>query len=186
MRLLIASWWEQRHSRSRGACCVVGVARVFPFLVLATEQCCAGQYSACCSASLSLHLPMVSFSSVPSHRSSLTTSPVPSAASFYIPSIPHIHQNVDIPLQLYGGHLSADPNASRASPTDVTSHLYFFMVKNRRTTDKQRLIFWFNVRPSHVFSRFCAYLGVGWSRVLVIRRLNDGSRSLAVERVDFT
>ena len=71
---------------------------------------------------------------------------VPSAASFYIPSIPHIHENADMPLQMYGGHLSADPNISRASPTDVTSHLYFFMVKNRRTADKQRLIFWFNVR----------------------------------------
>ncbi|KAF9534583.1 alpha/beta-hydrolase [Crepidotus variabilis] len=72
---------------------------------------------------------------------------IPSAASFYIPSIPHIHANPDINLQLYGGHLSADPNATRASPTDVTAHLYFFMVKNRRTADKQRVVFWFNGGP---------------------------------------
>lgn len=71
---------------------------------------------------------------------------VPSAASFYIPTIPFIHQNPEHPLTMYGGHLSADPDIAKASPTDVTAHLYFFMVKNRRTADKERLLFWFNVR----------------------------------------
>ncbi|PPQ79472.1 hypothetical protein CVT25_002608 [Psilocybe cyanescens] len=72
---------------------------------------------------------------------------IPSAASFYIPSIPYIHQNADHPLTMYGGHLSADPNLSLASSTDVTAHLYFFMVKNRRTADKERIVFWFNGGP---------------------------------------
>lgn len=48
---------------------------------------------------------------------------------------------------MYGGHLSADPNISRASSTDITPHIYFFMVKNRRTADRERIVFWFNVRP---------------------------------------
>lgn len=58
---------------------------------------------------------------------------------------------------MYGGHLSADPDIAQASPTDVTAHLYFFMVKNRRTADKERLLFWFNVRTrplkSYLFLR---------------------------------
>jgi len=48
---------------------------------------------------------------------------------------------------MYGGHLSADPNITRASSTDITPHLYFFMVKNRRTADRERIVFWFNVCP---------------------------------------
>ncbi|KAF8204768.1 pheromone-processing carboxypeptidase KEX1 [Pholiota molesta] len=71
----------------------------------------------------------------------------PSAASFYIPSIPYIHQNPEHPLTMFGGHLSADPDLSRASSTDVTPHLYFFMVKNRRTADRERIVFWFNGGP---------------------------------------
>ena len=47
---------------------------------------------------------------------------------------------------MYGGHLSSDPDAGVAAPTDVTAHLYFFMVKARRTADKERIIFWLNVR----------------------------------------
>ncbi len=46
---------------------------------------------------------------------------------------------------MYAGHLSSDPDAGVASPTDVTAHLYFFMVKARRTADKERIIFWLNV-----------------------------------------
>ncbi|KAF8914278.1 alpha/beta-hydrolase [Gymnopilus junonius] len=72
---------------------------------------------------------------------------VPSAASFYIPSIPHIHQYADHPLTMFGGHLSADPNLASASKTDVTPHIYFFMVKNRRTADRERIVFWFNGGP---------------------------------------
>jgi carboxypeptidase D len=68
---------------------------------------------------------------------------VPSAASFYIPSIPDIHQDPAHPLQLFGGQLSADPNITGSQA--VSSHLFFVMVKNRRTADRQRLMFWFNV-----------------------------------------
>ncbi|KAG5648753.1 Cell death protease [Asterophora parasitica] len=72
---------------------------------------------------------------------------VPSAASFYVPSIPDIHQDPNNPLKIYAGHLSADPNITRAQSTDVTSHLYFVMIKNRRIADKRRLMFWFNGGP---------------------------------------
>ena len=70
---------------------------------------------------------------------------VPSAASFYIPHLPDLHQDESRPLRMYGGHLSSDPDAGVASPSDVTAHLYFFMVKARRTADKERIIFWLNV-----------------------------------------
>ncbi|TFK94266.1 alpha/beta-hydrolase [Polyporus arcularius HHB13444] len=72
---------------------------------------------------------------------------VPSAASFYIPHLPNLHQDEARPLRMYGGHLSSDPDAGVASPTDVTAHLYFFMVKARRTADKERIIFWLNGGP---------------------------------------
>jgi carboxypeptidase D len=52
---------------------------------------------------------------------------------------------------MYGGHLSADPNITRAASTDITPHLYFFMVKNRRTADRERIVFWFNVCPSVLY-----------------------------------
>ncbi|KAF9057813.1 alpha/beta-hydrolase [Panaeolus papilionaceus] len=74
---------------------------------------------------------------------------VPSAASFYIPQIPYIHQDPNHPLTMFGGHLSADPSHSQ-SKTDVTPHLYFFMIKNRKVADRERVIFWFNVRSKTV------------------------------------
>ncbi|KAI1796104.1 alpha/beta-hydrolase [Ganoderma leucocontextum] len=72
---------------------------------------------------------------------------VPSAASFYIPTLPDLHQDERRPLRMYGGHLSSDPNAAAASPADVTAHLYFFMIKARRTADKERILFWLNGGP---------------------------------------
>ncbi|KAI0722676.1 alpha/beta-hydrolase [Earliella scabrosa] len=72
---------------------------------------------------------------------------VPSAASFYVPHLPDLHQDESRPLRMYAGHLSSDPDAGVASPTDVTAHLYFFMVKARRTADKERIIFWLNGGP---------------------------------------
>ncbi|KAF8165686.1 pheromone-processing carboxypeptidase KEX1 [Crassisporium funariophilum] len=80
------------------------------------------------------------------HASAAPTD-IPSAASFYIPSIPYIHQDAAHPLTMFGGHLSADPDISRASSNEVTAHLYFFMVKNRRSADKERILFWFNGGP---------------------------------------
>ncbi|GLB34160.1 putative peptidase S10 family protein [Lyophyllum shimeji] len=72
---------------------------------------------------------------------------VPSAASFYVPSIPDIHQDPNNPLNIFAGHLSADPNIAQAASTDVTSYLYFVMIKNRRIADKRRIMFWFNGGP---------------------------------------
>ncbi|CAK5275162.1 unnamed protein product [Mycena citricolor] len=72
---------------------------------------------------------------------------VPSAASFYVPSIPDIHQDPNNPLTIFAGHIQADPDAAKANAKDVTSHLYFVLVKNRRVADKQRVMFWFNGGP---------------------------------------
>ena len=73
---------------------------------------------------------------------------VPSAASFYVPSLPDLHQDASRPLRMYAGHLSSDPDAGVNTPQDVTAHLYFFMVKARRTADKERIVFWLNVSTS--------------------------------------
>lgn len=71
----------------------------------------------------------------------------PSAASFYVPSIPGIHQDPDRPLTLYAGHLSSEYNLTLLNSNQVTPHLFFILVKNRRTADKERIVFWFNGGP---------------------------------------
>ncbi|TDL29373.1 KEX1 protein [Rickenella mellea] len=72
---------------------------------------------------------------------------VPSAASFYVARVPDLHQNDERPLHVYAGHISSDPNARTAPPTDVTAHLFFVLVKARRSADKERVLFWFNGGP---------------------------------------
>lgn len=57
---------------------------------------------------------------------------------------------------MYAGHLSSDPDAGTAEPTDVTAHLYFFLVKARRTADKERIIFWLNVSALILARFFCS------------------------------
>ena len=71
---------------------------------------------------------------------------VPSAASLYVPHLPDLHGNDENPLHIYAGYLPSDPNALTAPDNAITAHLYFVLVKARRTADKERLIFWFNVR----------------------------------------
>lgn len=69
---------------------------------------------------------------------------VPSAASFYVPHLPDLHQDKDNPLHIFSGHIESDPNGSSV-PTDLSAHLFFVLVKARRTADKERVMFWFNV-----------------------------------------
>ena len=88
------------------------------------------------------------------HLSNPNNGPVPSAASFYIPSIPYIHQDEHHPLTMFGGHIHADPNITAVSSNAITANLYFFMVKNRKTADKDRIIFWFNVCLRHLLIPF--------------------------------
>ncbi|KAF9226828.1 alpha/beta-hydrolase [Gyrodon lividus] len=76
----------------------------------------------------------------------LSTS-VPSAASFYVPSLPGLHQDLTHPLHIYAGHILSDPHAASVDGTDVLAHIFFVMVKARRTADKERLMFWFNGGP---------------------------------------
>ncbi|KAI9064815.1 alpha/beta-hydrolase [Trametes sanguinea] len=81
------------------------------------------------------------------HPSTAAPTDVPAAASFYVSRLPDLHQDETRPLRMYAGHLSSDPDAGTAEPTDVTAHLYFYMVKARRTADKERIIFWLNGGP---------------------------------------
>ena len=73
---------------------------------------------------------------------------LPSAASFYVKSLPDLHQDShSARLKIFAGHISSDPLAKAAAPTDVTAHLYFVMIKNRRAADRERVMFWFNGGP---------------------------------------
>ncbi|KAI0960156.1 hypothetical protein AcW1_004754 [Taiwanofungus camphoratus] len=72
---------------------------------------------------------------------------VPSAASFYVRQLPDLHQDKMRPLHIFSGHLSSDPNAASAPSSEVTAHLFFVMIKARRSADKERLMFWFNGGP---------------------------------------
>ncbi|KAI6034620.1 Alpha/Beta hydrolase protein [Pisolithus microcarpus] len=72
---------------------------------------------------------------------------IPSAASFYVPQLPGLQQDPEHPLHIYAGHILSDPNVATANPNDVLAHLFFVMVKARRSADKERLMFWFNGGP---------------------------------------
>nr|GAT59705.1 predicted protein [Mycena chlorophos] len=72
---------------------------------------------------------------------------VPSAASFYVPSLPDIHQDPQNPLTIFSGHLPSDPNADKTDPKTVTAQLFFVIIQNRRVADKKRVMFWFNGGP---------------------------------------
>ncbi|KAF6762072.1 pheromone-processing carboxypeptidase KEX1 [Ephemerocybe angulata] len=72
---------------------------------------------------------------------------LPPASSFFVHSVPGIQQDPQHPLRIYAGHLPAESNATRLATNDVTAHIYFMMVKNRRAADRERVIFWFNGGP---------------------------------------
>ncbi|PAV21036.1 alpha beta-hydrolase [Pyrrhoderma noxium] len=72
---------------------------------------------------------------------------IPSAASFYVPNLPDLHQDSEHPLHIYSGHISSDPEAANLPANTVTAHIFFVLVKARRTADKERVLFWFNGGP---------------------------------------
>ncbi|KAI0268162.1 alpha/beta-hydrolase [Gloeopeniophorella convolvens] len=86
---------------------------------------------------------------IPSLLLLVSTAPtdVPSAASFYVPSLPDLHQDLLHPLHIYAGHLGADPGAANLPDTTVTANLYFVLIKARRAADRERIMFWFNGGP---------------------------------------
>lgn len=104
---------------------------------------------------------------------------VPSAASFYVPNLPDLHQDSEHPLHIYSGHISSDPEAANLPANTVTAHIFFVLVKARRTADKERVLFWFNVCLL-LFRMFFLLLklSLGRARLLVIWWFNDGNRSL--------
>jgi len=122
-----------------------------PRQILLCSRCTGGQ----CSASpffisSHLHQPLPQMVRVFTQKRGLALThslrnQVPSAASFYVSSLPDLHQDPLHPLHIYAGHLNADPGAARLPDTTVTSHLYFVLIKARRTADKERILFWFNV-----------------------------------------
>ncbi|KIJ56496.1 hypothetical protein M422DRAFT_238123 [Sphaerobolus stellatus SS14] len=70
-----------------------------------------------------------------------------SAASFYVPHLPDLHQDPQHPLHIYAGEIPSDPKARDAGLNQVTAHLFFLMLKARRSSDRERVIFWFNGGP---------------------------------------
>ncbi|KAF9450159.1 pheromone-processing carboxypeptidase KEX1 [Macrolepiota fuliginosa MF-IS2] len=94
-------------------------------------------------------LPLLALFLLPFLRHALAApSDTPTAASFYVDSIPGIQQDPDHPLTIYAGHLSSEYNVTRVQQTDeVIPHLFFVLIKNRRTADRERIAFWFNGGP---------------------------------------
>ena len=93
-------------------------------------------------------------------------------------SIPGLRQDETHPLHIYSGHLSSDPEAASLPPTTVSAHLFFVLVKARRTADRERVMFWFNVNFYYSNSPCIAKWPIGRSGMFCIRRANDGSRAL--------
>lgn len=71
---------------------------------------------------------------------------VPSAASFYVPTLPGLIQDKENPLRMFAGHIPSDPDVASLPATTVYAHTFFLMIKARRRADKERILFWFNVR----------------------------------------
>ena len=95
---------------------------------------------------------------------------VPSAASFYVPTLPGLVQDEVNPLRMFSGHIPSDPDAAALPSTTVYAHTFFFMIKARRRADKERIMFWFNVRSlcSRVYpAADCRARVVGRSWVLI-------------------
>jgi hypothetical protein len=67
-----------------------------------------------------------------------------------VSTLPDLHQDPLHPLHIYAGHLNADPDAARLPDTTVTPHIYFVLIKARRTADKERILFWFNVSSTYM------------------------------------
>ena len=88
-----------------------------------------------------------------------------------MPGLPDLQQDPLHPLHIYAGHLNADPGAARLPDTTVTPHLYFVLIKARRTADRERIMFWFNVSIMRMLGASLAILDasrVGRSRMFVI------------------
>lgn len=65
----------------------------------------------------------------------------PTAASFYIPSLPGL--SPDSTLTLYGGHLpSTDLDSDPEGLNDA--HLFFFLAKAKHVDSRQKLVLWLN------------------------------------------
>ncbi|THH11718.1 hypothetical protein EW145_g477 [Phellinidium pouzarii] len=94
-----------------------------------------------------LLLPVFCFLTIPTPARSAPTD-LPSASSFYVSNLPDLHQDQEHPLHIYSGHISSDPEASQLPSTTVSAHLFFVLIKARRTADKERILFWFNASCS--------------------------------------
>lgn len=113
-------------------------------------------------------IPGSSPSTSSSSSSSDNTYTAPTAASFYIPTLPGLPS--DSTLTLYGGHLPStitassssslsniklgDPSSSTASSSSYTAdgsssdaHLFFFLAKAKHIAQKQKLVIWLNGGP---------------------------------------
>jgi len=56
-------------------------------------------------------------------------------------------------LHIYAGEIMSDPTiaASNAVPDPkvIDPHIFFVLVRARKSSDRERIIFWFNVSPQH-------------------------------------
>lgn len=67
---------------------------------------------------------------------------IPSAASFFVSSVPTLPDAIS-KFQIYAGDLPARPSSHAAE----NAHLYFMLHKAKHRADKQRLLIWMNGGP---------------------------------------
>ncbi|EJD53656.1 alpha/beta-hydrolase [Auricularia subglabra TFB-10046 SS5] len=69
------------------------------------------------------------------------------ASSYYVPRLPGLPEDPIQRLHIYSGHIASDPKASTEPATSVIPHIFYVLVRARKSADKERLIFWFNGGP---------------------------------------
>lgn len=115
----------------------------------------------------------------------------PSAASYYIPTLPGLDSAST--LTLFGGHIPSTITASGPVDTDVdastpssgvdngNAHLFFFLAKAKHIAEKEKLVIWLNGGGQYIHLEVCpcTLLTFCRPRMLVLRWSAHGDWTIA-------
>lgn len=69
------------------------------------------------------------------------------SSAYYVPHLPGLPEDPIKRLHVYSGHIASDPKAASEPATTVSPHIFYVLVRARKSADKERIIFWFNGGP---------------------------------------
>ncbi|KZW04158.1 carboxypeptidase KEX1 [Exidia glandulosa HHB12029] len=69
------------------------------------------------------------------------------SSAYYVPRLPGLPEDPIKRLHVYSGHIASDPKAATEPATTVSPHIFYVLVRARKSADKERVIFWFNGGP---------------------------------------